>query len=628
MNCDLAWHVRGVRPQAREAARAAARRRGVAVGEWLDGIICDSALQQGVEPGLSAGARYDPCGEDSDLSQGVRPPCRIDEAVDKLRGNLVNIASPVQDTLPRKAIEALATEVRRLASRVDNSPRVGRDASALARVEVELAEMRDALRAAVPAECIFAMAQALQQLSQRIDRSRGNPQDHAALRQLQRAIVAVHETVTHLASSAVEAKLSEEVRKLAVKIDQAATRIGGGMVCGHPELEAMVRALIDKIERGELARYDDSTLGRLEGLVSKLAEKLEAADARLDHLETVERGPRKPHLEHQPISHISPALASIPTPGLDVLARDVADLRLADKQTQDSLEAVHGTLGHVIDRLAMIETDMRGRPAQPIVPAAAMSAATPAAVTTPSPAVAEELASPVSAGTPVGGPQAPGPGPASAAAALSIDANLSPDHVSQDLSEPPRGHTSGLPADRTSGAEATPRATPPEPSDCGGKSDFIAAARRAVQAAACQAIDDRASAPSSAAAVRRTSTGRIGVLGALIAAMAAVAVAVGGLQIARSIRTASDAAKADTPGGTAASLAPGAPAVTAVAGQAPLLGQAMGLHAPHGAPNAALGIVISDAVSEPQPQAESVMPPAVSPGVAAPVSPASAASRP
>jgi localization factor PodJL len=588
MNCDLAWHVRGVRPQAREAARAAARRRGVAIGEWLDGIICDSALQQGVEPGLFAGARCDPCGEDSDLSQAVRPPCRFDEAVDKLRGDFVNIASLLQATLPRKAIEALATEVRRLASRADNSPHAGRDASALARVEVELAEMRDALRAAVPAECIFAMAQALQQLSQRIDRTRGNPQDHAALRQLQRAIVAVHETVTHLASSAVVAKLSDEVRKLAVKIDQAMARIGDGIVFGHPELEAMVRALIDKIERGELARYDNSTLGRLEGLVSKLAEKLEAAA------------------------------------GLDVLARDVADLRLADKRTQNSLEAAHGTLGHVIDRLAMIETDMRGRPAQPIMPAPAMSAATPAALTAPSPAVAEELASPVSAGIPVGGPQGPG----HAAAALSIDADLSPDHVSQDLSGPPRGHISSLPADHTSGAEAPPRATPPGPSNCGGKSDFIAAARRAVQAAARQAIEDHASAPSNAAAVRRTPTGRIGVLGALIAAMTAVAVAVGGLHIARSMRTASDEAKADTPDGTAASLAPGAPAATAVAGQAPLLGQATGLHAPHGATNAALGIVISDAVSEPQPQAEIVVAPGGRPGVAAPLSPPSAASRP
>ena len=27
--------------------------------------------------------------------------------------------------------------------------------------------------------------------------------------------------------------------------------------------------------------------------------------------------------------------------------------------TQESLELVHGTLGHVVDRLAMIETDMR-----------------------------------------------------------------------------------------------------------------------------------------------------------------------------------------------------------------------------------------------------------------------------
>ena len=38
---------------------------------------------------------------------------------------------------------------------------------------------------------------------------------------------------------------------------------------------------------------------------------------------------------------------------------DLADLRYTEGKTQELLELVHGTLGHVVDRLAMIETDMR-----------------------------------------------------------------------------------------------------------------------------------------------------------------------------------------------------------------------------------------------------------------------------
>jgi localization factor PodJL len=42
------WHVRGIRPQARETAREAARRSGMSVSQWLDSVITDAALQSGV----------------------------------------------------------------------------------------------------------------------------------------------------------------------------------------------------------------------------------------------------------------------------------------------------------------------------------------------------------------------------------------------------------------------------------------------------------------------------------------------------------------------------------------------------------------------------------------------------
>ena len=60
--------------------------------------------------------------------------------------------------------------------------------------------------------------------------------------------------------------------------------------------------------------------------------------------------------------------------------RDVTSLKEMERQTQDALEAVHGTLGHVVDRLAMIETDMRDTvaPAGDIAPVPPASAATPA----------------------------------------------------------------------------------------------------------------------------------------------------------------------------------------------------------------------------------------------------------
>ena len=48
---------------------------------------------------------------------------------------------------------------------------------------------------------------------------------------------------------------------------------------------------------------------------------------------------------------------------VDMVKRELSDIRFSqsetDRRTQDSLETVHNTLGHVVDRLAMIEGDLR-----------------------------------------------------------------------------------------------------------------------------------------------------------------------------------------------------------------------------------------------------------------------------
>src|SRR5215831_17853691 len=50
MKSGVPWQVKGVGRHAQETAREAARRSGLSVGEWLDSVILDSALHEGVEP--------------------------------------------------------------------------------------------------------------------------------------------------------------------------------------------------------------------------------------------------------------------------------------------------------------------------------------------------------------------------------------------------------------------------------------------------------------------------------------------------------------------------------------------------------------------------------------------------
>ena len=46
----------------------------------------------------------------------------------------------------------------------------------------------------------------------------------------------------------------------------------------------------------------------------------------------------------------------MPRKPVDAIERDVAEIKRSEHRTQDSLEAVHGTVEHVVDRLAMIES--------------------------------------------------------------------------------------------------------------------------------------------------------------------------------------------------------------------------------------------------------------------------------
>src|SRR6185437_11332500 len=89
------------------------------------------------------------------------------------------------------------------------------------------------------------------------------------------------------------------------------------------------------------------------------------------------------HLENQHASfaalaestrNVAPRDSGFADSGLaDIVKRELTDIRFSqterDRHTQDSLEAVHNTLGHVVDRLAMIEGDLRGVRSPPAAPA-------------------------------------------------------------------------------------------------------------------------------------------------------------------------------------------------------------------------------------------------------------------
>ena len=535
----------------------------------------------------------------------LRQPCRLDKAVNTLRDDLAEIGLMLQEAMPRKAVEALEGEVRNLADRIDNTRHAGADAAALSGVERGLAEVRDALRGLTPAESLVDVGRTLQELSHKVDLLASNAQDPSKLHQLESAIIAMRGIASHVASNAALANLSEEVRALTRKVDEVASSGSAGLLSALEdriamladalaarnqrgnnlpyELAAVVKGLMDKIERMQLTHGDPAALAHLEDRISKLVEKLDASDARLSRLEAIERGlatDKRAKLA-QPPDPSPPGAASLLAPA----APDAPKPPPATAPAS-AISAINAPA-------------MQGKP---------NSAAPPSLACAPMlRAAAAELRSdrlPVAERRP-------------------IDPDLPPDHPLEPGSVPARGRIANSPAERIAASEATlVGATPAVIPDAGGKLNFIAAARRAAQAAG---RDNPATTttPGEIAWAAGKLAKRVEKLRALIVGATAVILVLGSLQFARTLLSSGHESELGSPSESSQTVAAAAvpPATTAdpiPTREPPPLAQPV---VPAPAAERHSGLPAVDATATATPPPEIVVPAEVArPAIAAPAS--------
>jgi localization factor PodJL len=428
----------------------------------------------------------------------LRPTNDLQNVIASFRKDLTEIRRQITDALPRRAVESLEFEIQALGKRLDHSRESGVDSGQLAGLERGLGEVRDALHNLTPAENLVGFDDAVKSLAQKVDLIIAK-EDPAALQQLETAIGTLRGIVSHVASNDTLNKVAEDVRSLAAKVDELANSAASGHAVSALEsrldtlanalqasteagqavphdLEKLLSGLIEKLEWVQLTHTDHAALGHLEDRIAQLIKRLDASDSRLGNLEAVERG----------LADLLVHLDKVPggdgaaEPGLKIklgsaaIEREVAEIKRSEARTLDSLEAVHGTVEQVVDRLAMIENDIHDvaawpapkpqSPAEPETPFLA-EAARIAAESAQAPSFAE------SAAHRTGPPRKP------------IDPNLPPDHPLEPGSAAgPRAMPSA--ADRIAASEAVvSHAKLPVIGEQGEKTNFIAAARRAAQAA-------------------------------------------------------------------------------------------------------------------------------------------------
>jgi len=513
--------------------------------------------------------------------EALQRPDGIEQSIAAFRNELAEIRLAITEAMPRRAIESIENEIRSLARRIEDNRQSTIDGQALANIERTLSEIREVLGSLTPAEQLAGYDEAIRNLGAKLDMILRANDDPGTVQQLENAIAALRNIVSSVASNDALARLSEDVHLLSSKVDQLTRNGNNGDSFAVLEariasltsalesrerpaatetsehLEAALRALSDRIDRMQVGSDGAAAFAHLEQRVSYLLERLEAtSDPRANNLGRVEDGLQDilRHLErqHAAFAELAESSRNAPQPQaqpqpqpqdsglIDLVKRELSDIRFSQSETgrhtQDSLEAVHSTLGHVVDRLAMIEGDLRtprvpspellappASPppaAHPIVPEP--EAVAPAIATSPQPkpempnpaasqasfaAAPRDFHAAMSDAVPAAPAALPAPPRAiseilephaAKAARPSIEAELPPDHPLEPGTRPSVRIPS--PSERIAASESAISEIPAAPRQPVSSSSFIAAARRAAQAAAAAPPPEKGARPAKAAA--------------------------------------------------------------------------------------------------------------------------------
>ncbi len=482
MTSGGAWNTRPFRPETLEAAREAARRSGLSLAEWLNSAILDTAADAGVRA-WTRGFGADERGPDDDPFSVIGE--RLDELARRIdrsmkpgnepgtwRPDSTSSRSGPEITTSLHAIEArLAAIVRELV------PQSRAATQRLAEMIRELNSRLDGLGAIAPESRDHPTHRAaLDRTLGRAGEDRAKPRGRAA--GLTNAVAEVAARQRELDAEIVGAqdfsRLEQQLRHITEQIE----------TLRHPA---------DAADAAETRDADRIAFERIESKILELAQKLDASDPRLDSLGAIERSigdvmfqlkeTRAAAIEEAERAARAVASEMLSDAGataieIDALKGELAEFRASqaelDQRSEDALEAVHGTLERLVDRLATIEIGVRtgartaAEPQESRVPAASRSGSGSAApmVNPPAPKLAPDFEP--------------------------TDSSL-PDHPLEPGSGTPRGRAAPSAPARIAAADAL--VANPAPAEPAAKANFIAAARRAAQAAAAESPEEPADLP-------------------------------------------------------------------------------------------------------------------------------------
>src|SRR4029077_12557293 len=450
----------------------------------------------------------------------LRRPSDVEDAIAGLRADLSEIGRAIHEALPRRSLERLQSDVQALAERIDRGFGRGADASALEAIERGLAEVHERLNAMTPAEGLAGFDERVSELSHKMDSLAVGSPAPETLRYLEAAITELRELSAGVASAEGVASLAGDVQALSARIDHIAERTGSTGLDSLAQrvneltealdtrveqigplpsnLESLVRTLTDKLNHSDGFARDQAAFEHLERQIHGIAERIEVADQKFGDLGAIERGIQQLTLQVREAREESAVTAervarriaadmaeAVPRSDFEVssLQRDLAE---SEQRTHETLEAVHDTLERLVERLAAIETSAHApKPAYSPQPIDTTAFAQPRDPIVPQARAPEVPAPETNAPEPAHEPSVPALRPPPFMhVARPERPPIDPDLPADTPLEPGSAGRSRSPAERIAASEAAlaplKREGTPEVT---GKANFIAAARRAAQAA-------------------------------------------------------------------------------------------------------------------------------------------------
>ena len=567
----------------------------------------------------------------------LRRPDGVEQSIAAFRGELAEIRQAITEAMPRRAIESLENEIRSLGRRIDETRSTGTDSNMLSGIERALSDIYSELRTLKPAEQLAGFDDAIRNLGGKIDMIVRSSTDPATVRQLEDAITALKGIVSNVASNEALNELAGHVQTLSIKVDQLAHAGGNNDILSALEqriavlttaleqrdrpavgdtvyFDNAVRTISDRLDNLQVGNDSSASLSHVEQRVHHLLERLEMSEPRGGNLARVEEGLSDilRHLENQRGASADQGFRASPpvdTDMVDTIKRELSDIRFSqsetNRNTQDSLEAVHNTLGHVVDRLTQIEGDLRNARSAPAARDMPPAMTEPRARETyaPEPTRAAssfapvprpEMPNPAAAQAPIArasvAPAPPAPPPVVQAPALApsyeasepappvaavrpppsprspIDPSLPPDHPLEPGSRV-QGRTGSSPSERIAASEGVLNEISGGKQEPVSSTNFIQAARRAAQAAAAAppaptgakqnrvtALNDAAR--SAAKAATSGDTGLSSKIRALLVGASVVVIVLGTVKMGMNLLSGHDSGNSSLPAESSVAPAP------------------------------------------------------------------------